>query len=623
MDTNIDYRLSNAINMATEQNKIRTKELRNFPICVAIGEVPSAILECLNDALKLRAGELEIAQCYRIEEGNCAEKMDAAVNYYKEKRESGKLQPIDDFYVAIFLMENLMEADTVRAILEAIGNKMGKMGFKNRYRVGIYCFMDFENPASESKILNWEKLFQSERLSVCFFSQQLWGISDLGKYQRAVNAAALHIFLNISLEDWKLNGVGDDLGNWKVLGYWKLDIFKYVIAEQLENYLIKREEKSGMEKEEYIREIEENPSNMLEIDEKKMRYAFQSFPIHYSRLERVMNTLPLLFGKNSKYTYRNMLEILYGDEAAFYTFLKENIDYEVLIKKIPEFMDKLPGNIADVELRVPELLDIIEDRLSEKRRECLSKQRVMDTYMQMTRNIAIQELVEKLFQDVWGVNQEWFQCELQIWFVGSLKAYLGQDVWRQKLEAIKAKNRDNIAFLRSIKRDAIPMEEMLKAEQELQAYIDSGALELKTAWNQDILDDGYAALLTEYIRQMGKPFEEYMKGKDKHIFTRFVTAVKSIRQSGEDKFYTAYMDSAKQTLEYEYIFVNGKLFGGEEYSLPQEVNEKVKIEMPFAKIKYRKWVDDANIELLAFKELETIRGIYGMHRKGEQRKDKD
>ena len=317
------------------------------------------------------------------------------------------------------------------------------------------------------------------------------------------------------------------------------------------------------------------------------------------------------------------MEILYGDEAAFYTFLKENIDYEVLIKKIPEFMDKLPGNIADVELRVPELLDIIEDRLSEKRRECLSKQRVMDTYMQMTRNIAIQELVEKLFQDVWGVNQEWFQCELQIWFVGSLKAYLGQDVWRQKLEAIKAKNRDNIAFLRSIKRDAIPMEEMLKAEQELQAYIDSGALELKTAWNQDILDDGYAALLTEYIRQMGKPFEEYMKGKDKHIFTRFVTAVKSIRQSGEDKFYTAYMDSAKQTLEYEYIFVNGKLFGGEEYSLPQEVNEKVKIEMPFAKIKYRKWVDDANIELLAFKELETIRGIYGMHRKGEQRKDKD
>ena len=172
----------------------------------------------------------------------------------------------------------------------------------------------------------------------------------MGKYQRAVNAAALHIFLNISLEDWKLNGVGDDLGNWKVLGYWKLDIFKYVIAEQLENYLIKREEKSGMEKEEYIREIEENLSKMLEIDEKKMRYAFQSFPIHYSRLERVMNTLPLLFGKNSKYTYRNMLEILYGDEAAFYTFLKENIDYEVLIKKIPEFMDKLPGNIADVEL---------------------------------------------------------------------------------------------------------------------------------------------------------------------------------------------------------------------------------------------------------------------------------
>ncbi len=623
MDMNIDYRLSNAINTATEQNKIRTKELKNFPVCVAIGEMPSVILDYLNDALKLRAGELEIAQCYRVEEGNCAEKMEAAVNYYKEKRENGKLQPIDDFYVAIFLMENLVEVGAVQAILEAIGNKMEKMGFKNRYRVGIYCFLDFENPASESKILNWEEMFQSKRLSVCFFSQQLWGTSDLGKYQRAVNAAALHIFLNISLEDWNLNVERADLGKWKVLGYWKLDIFKYVIAEQLENYLVKREEKSEMEKEAYIRKIEENLSCMLKIDGKKMRCAFQSFPIYYSRLERVMNTLPLFFGKNSKCTYRNMMETLYGDEEVFYTFLKENMDYEMLIKKIPEFLDKLPGNIADVEFRVPELLDIIEERLNEKRQECLYKQRIMDDYMQMTRNIAIQELIEELFRHVWEAEQELLQCELQMWFVGSLKAYLRQEAWRQKLEAIKEKNRNNIAFLRSIKRDAIPMEEMLKGEQEWQAYIDRGALELKTAWNQDILDDGYAALLTEYIRQMGKPFEEYMKGKDKQIFTRFVTAVKSIRQSGEDKFYTAYMDSARQTSEYEYIFVNGKLFGEEEYYLPQEVNEKVEIEMPSAEIKYRKWVDDANIELLAFKELETIRGIYGMHQKGEQRKDKD
>ena len=623
MDMNIDYRLSNAINTATEQNKIRTKELKNFPICVAIGEMPSAILDYLNDALKLRAGELEIAQCYRVEEGNCAEKMEAAVNYYKEKRENGKLQPIDDFYVAIFLMENLVEVGVVQAILEAIGNKMEKMGFRNRYRVGIYCFLDFENPASESKILNWEEMFQSKRLSVCFFSQQLWGTSDLGKYQRAVNAAALHIFLNISLEDWNLNVERAALGKWKVLGYWKLDIFKYVIAEQLENYLVKREEKSEMEKEAYIRKIEENLSCMLKIDGKKMRCAFQAFPIYYSRLERVMNTLPLLFGKNSKCTYRNMMETLYGDEEVFYTFLKENMDYEMVIKKIPEFLDKLPGNIADVEFRVPELLDIIEERLNEKRQECLYKQRIMDDYMQMTRNIAIQELIEELFRHVWEAEQELFQCELQMWFVGSLKAYLGQEAWRQKLEAIKEKNRNNIAFLRSIKRDAIPMEEMLKGEQEWQAYIDRGALKLETAWNQDILDDGYAALLTEYIRQMGKPFEEYMKGKDKQIFTRFVTAVKSIRQSGEDKFYTAYMDSARQTSEYEYIFVNEKLFGEEEYYLPQEVNEKVEIEMPSAEIKYRKWVDDANIELLAFKELETIRGIYGMHQKGEQRKDKN
>ncbi len=623
MDMNIDYRLSNAINTATEQNKIRTKELKNFPICVAIGEMPSAILDYLNDALKLRAGELEIAQCYRVEEGNCAEKMEAAVNYYKEKRENGKLQPIDDFYVAIFLMENLVEVGVVQAILEAIGNKMEKMGFRNRYRAGIYCFLDFENPASESKILNWEEMFQSKRLSVCFFSQQLWGTSDLGKYQRAVNAAALHIFLNISLEDWNLNVERAALGKWKVLGYWKLDIFKYVIAEQLENYLVKREEKSEMEKEAYIRKIEENLSCMLKIDGKKMRCAFQAFPIYYSRLERVMNTLPLLFGKNSKCTYRNMMETLYGDEEVFYTFLKENMDYEMVIKKIPEFLDKLPGNIADVEFRVPELLDIIEERLNEKRQECLYKQRIMDDYMQMTRNIAIQELIEELFRHVWEAEQELFQCELQMWFVGSLKAYLGQEAWRQKLEAIKEKNRNNIAFLRSIKRDAIPMEEMLKGEQEWQAYIDRGALKLETAWNQDILDDGYAALLTEYIRQMGKPFEEYMKGKDKQIFTRFVTAVKSIRQSGEDKFYTAYMDSARQTSEYEYIFVNEKLFGEEEYYLPQEVNEKVEIEMPSAEIKYRKWVDDANIELLAFKELETIRGIYGMHQKGEQRKDKN
>ncbi len=623
MDMNIDYRLSNAINTATEQNKIRTKELKNFPICVAIGEMPSAILDYLNDALKLRAGELEIAQCYRVEEGNCAEKMEAAVNYYKEKRENGKLQPIDDFYVAIFLMENLVEVGVVQAILEAIGNKMEKMGFRNRYRAGIYCFLDFENPASESKILNWEEMFQSKRLSVCFFSQQLWGTSDLGKYQRAVNAAALHIFLNISLEDWNLNVERAALGKWKVLGYWKLDIFKYVIAEQLENYLVKREEKSEMEKEAYIRKIEENLSCMLKIDGKKMRCAFQAFPIYYSRLERVMNTLPLLFGKNSKCTYRNMMETLYGDEEVFYTFLKENMDYEMVIKKIPEFLDKLPGNIADVEFRVPELLDIIEERLNEKRQECLYKQRIMDDYMQMTRNIAIQELIEELFRHVWEAEQELFQCELQMWFVGSLKAYLGQEAWRQKLEAIKEKNRNNIAFLRSIKRDVIPMEEMLKGEQEWQAYIDRGALKLETAWNQDILDDGYAALLTEYIRQMGKPFEEYMKGKDKQIFTRFVTAVKSIRQSGEDKFYTAYMDSARQTSEYEYIFVNEKLFGEEEYYLPQEVNEKVEIEMPSAEIKYRKWVDDANIELLAFKELETIRGIYGMHQKGEQRKDKN
>lgn len=623
MDMNIDYRLSNAINTATEQNKIRTKELKNFPICVAIGEMPSAILDYLNDALKLRAGELEIAQCYRVEEGNCAEKMEAAVNYYKEKRENGKLQPIDDFYVAIFLMENLVEVGVVQAILEAIGNKMEKMGFRNRYRAGIYCFLDFENPASESKILNWEEMFQSKRLSVCFFSQQLWGTSDLGKYQRAVNAAALHIFLNISLEDWNLNVERAALGKWKVLGYWKLDIFKYVIAEQLENYLVKREEKSEMEKEAYIRKIEENLSCMLKIDGKKMRCAFQAFPIYYSQLERVMNTLPLLFGKNSKCTYRNMMETLYGDEEVFYTFLKENMDYEMVIKKIPEFLDKLPGNIADVEFRVPELLDIIEERLNEKRQECLYKQRIMDDYMQMTRNIAIQELIEELFRHVWEAEQELFQCELQMWFVGSLKAYLGQEAWRQKLEAIKEKNRNNIAFLRSIKRDAIPMEEMLKGEQEWQAYIDRGALKLETAWNQDILDDGYAALLTEYIRQMGKPFEEYMKGKDKQIFTRFVTAVKSIRQSGEDKFYTAYMDSARQTSEYEYIFVNEKLFGEEEYYLPQEVNEKVEIEMPSAEIKYRKWVDDANIELLAFKELETIRGIYGMHQKGEQRKDKN
>ncbi len=623
MDANMDYKLSNAINTATEQNKIRTKELKNFPICAAIGEVPSVILECLDDALKLRAGELEIAGCCRIEEDNASEKIEEAVNYYKEKRENGKLQPIDDFYVSIFLMENLTEINTVNTILKEVRSRMERMGFKERYRIGIYCFLDFENPASENKICDWEKLFQSEKLSVCFFSQQLWGVSDLGKYQRAVNAAALHIFLNISMEDWKLNEGKADWGSWKTLGYWKLDIFKYVIAEQLEKSLAEQREKSRIEREEYARRIEEILFEMTEINGKEMKNAFQSFPVNYNQAERMINSLPLLFGKNSRCTYREMLEILYGDERAFHTFLNENTDYEKLQKKIPKFMDKLPGNIADVDLRLPESLDVIEDRLREKHQECLSKQSVMDRMVPATRNIEIQELTARLFQDVWAANQELFLCELRIWFVGSIRNYLEQEEWKRKLEAVKTRNKENIAFLRSVKREATLSEGLLETEQEWQSYMDREAPKMKVAWNQDILDDSCSAMLTEYIRQMGIPFEKYIKGKDKHIFTRFVVAVKNIRRSGEDKFYTAYMDSAKQTSECEYIFVNAKLFGGEEYSLPQEVKEKVKVEMPSAKIKYRKWVDDANIEMLAFKDLDTIRSIYGMHRKEKEGKKTD
>ena len=286
-------------------------------------------------------------------------------------------------------------------------------------------------------------------------------------------------------------------------------------------------------------------------------------------------------------------------------------------------MYKLPGNIADVDLRLPESLDVIEDRLREKHQECLSKQSVMDRMVLATRNIEIQELTARLFQDVWAANQELFLCELRIWFVGSIRNYLEQEEWKRKLEAVKTRNKENIAFLRSVKREATLSEGLLETEQEWQSYMDHEAPELEVAWNQDILDDSCSAMLTEYIRQMGIPFEKYIKGKDKHIFTRFVVAVKNIRRSGEDKFYTAYMDSAKQTSECEYIFVNAKLFGGEEYSLPQEVQEKVKVEMPSAKIKYRKWVDDANIEMLAFKDLDTIRGIYGMHRKEKEENRKD
>lgn len=623
MDANRDYKLSNAINAATEQNKIRTKELKNFPICAAIGEVPSVILECLNDALKLRVGELEIAECYRIEESDVSEKMEAAVHYYKEKRENGKLQLIDDFYVSIFLMENLVEANTVKTIVKEIRSRMEKMGFRERYRIGIYCFLDFENPASEKKICQWEELFRSEKLPVCFFSQQLWGVSDLSKYQRAVNAAALHIFLNISMEDWKLKEGGADFKNWKTLGYWKLDIFKYVIAEQLEKFLAEQREKSRIEKEEYVQRVEEILFGMTEINEKEMRDAFQSFPVNYNQLEKMTNSLPVLFGKNSKYTYREMLKAFYGDEWAFQTFLKENTDYIKLQKKIPEFLDRLPGNIADIDLRLSESLDVMESRLKARQQECLSRQNAMDHIVPATRNIEIQELVAKLFQNVWTADQELFVCELRIWFIGSLRDYLKQEEWKQRLEAVKTRNKENIAFLRSVKREAILSEGLLKTEQEWQAYMDREAPELRMAWNQDILDDGCSAMLAQFIRQMEIPFEKYIKGKDKHIFTRFVVAVQNIRRSGEDKFYTAYMDAARQTPEYEYIFVNAKLFGGEEYSLPEEVREKVKVEMPSANIKFRQWVDDADIEMLAFKDLDTVRSIYGMRRKEEEGKKKD
>ena len=624
MDANMDYKLSNAINTATEQNKIRTKELKNFPICMAIGEVPSVILECLDDALKLRAGELEIAGCYRIGESNISEKMEEAVNYYKEKRENGKLQLIDDFYVSIFLMENLAEVNAVKTILKEIKNRMEKMGFKEQYRIGIYCFLDFEKPVPENKICQWEELFQLEKLSVCFFSQQLWAVSDLGKYQRAVDAAALHIFLNISKEEnWKLNEGKAGSKNWKTLGYWKMDIFKYVIAEQLEKFLTGQLEKSKMEKEEYTRRLEEIIFGITEINEKGMRNAFRLFPVNYNQLERIINSLPLLFGKNSKYTYREVLKGLYGDEWAFYTFLKENTDYEKLQKKVPKLMYKLPGNIADVELMLPESLDMIKSRLQEKRQECLGKQNIMDRMVSATRNIEVQELTARLFQDVWAVNQELFVCELRIWFVDFLRKYLEQEEWKRKLETVKTRNKENIAFLRSVKREATLSEGFLETEKEWHSYMGYKVPELKVAWDQDILGDGGIPMLTEYIRQMGILFEKYIKGKDKYIFTKFVVAVQNIRRSGEDKFYTAYMDSAKQSLEYEYIFVNAKLFGGEEYSLPEEVKEKVKVEMPSAKIKYRKWVEEANIEMLAFKDLDTIRSIYGMRRKEREGAKKD
>ena len=610
----MDYKLSSIINTVTDQSRIRTKELCSFPICVFVDDVPEVIAECLEGELKLRVGELEPAGYCYAREGSVSG-IGEAVDYYKEQRENGMAQSMEHFYIAVFFIENQTEAGRVESVLAEIKSIMVKKGFKGQYTAGIYCFLDFENPAAEERIRGWEAMLKKGGLPVCFFSQYLWGASGQNKYRRAVSAAALHIFLNISREDVRESMGNDSFKGWKILGYWDLDIFKYVTAERLEEYLEAQWEESGIRTEEFAGELEGILDRMIVFSQEEMYRAFASLPVRYDIFEEWMRRSPgfsILKARKKKCTCGELLELLYGDASVMEVFFEENLDFGELKRKIPAIMDCLPGNVADMDRKLPEALDIIEKRLQGECMDDADKQGLLEIEQQIPRNRGVGGIVEKLQEILWTGFAGQFACRTRLRLIREIKAYLGQEEWKGRLEACKQEKKGSLAALRAVKRDISFSEGSLVKKEELEQYFKEEVREPELPWYRDIMETACRGALEDYVRQMVSPLEEYIRQNNRRIFNKFITAVNKIRVSGSGKFYTAYVESLKQTKECEYIFVNPLFFDTEMAGIPEAVKGEVRVEMPFSKIKSREWIEHSKLEMLAFKDLDTIRSIYGM-----------
>lgn len=593
VDVQVNRKLNEIINNLTDQKSIRAMHLKRLPLCIFYGEMPVELRQLFQTEFMARTGDdsvVEFVCAHTCEEMETAVK--AAVCHFQEKAEKGVIPKVNYLYVPVLFMANQMEAAQLISGIRRMNDTMRRFGFEEEYEVGFYCIFDYEEMDGNECKIQLEKLQQDEK---CRFPLGIFTQSNLvrtieQRYLKAVQAISMHIFLQCSMKDSiRVKEQGTELARY-TLSYWKLDILKQKITNNLMT-AIENQNRQLITEGNYYEQIGTNIERIMNVELGRYQRMFMCMPIKHQKLT----------GKH--YSPHELMCLLYEDQEAFTHFLEENIP-DANRENIEAFMHMGAGNLYAVAEQLENILLKWKEFYSKEKDRLFQTLKGQERMIQITKKMQWKDIVESLCNYRWISEGKIFCLDRKIRFIDAVITYLNSQEFFKQKQDLRTKNVDYANRLRMIQGESL-LHNGLKLDiaNEKTALKENDNI---PDWDMDMFS---VERMEREVRSVAATMSAWMYDNAANVLTYFAAGLGSLkRQDAMKSFYAARLDIPKSTCEKEFLFL-GNAYLQEDI---RELQRALSTQIPRTELRLCEWETETCLEYFAVKEIEDLADIYAI-----------
>lgn len=602
----IEQELNRLVNTVTCQNDTRMKHLVKHPLCVFFGSIPEEIREMLHTELTVRLGSERATEFIMVQEPEKIEEATVeALHQYQEKVENGAIsQQHNSLFVPILFMADQIRAEELEKSLGSLECTMRRFGFKEDYQICYYCLFDYEEMDGSICKMQLEHLLQGTRsiYPLGLFTQSNMSRTVRQKYLKAVQAIAMHIFLQVSRDK-----IGEKITNRMfTLGHWRLDILKQKMADYLIQ-CIENQERQLVTEEKYMDYLKEALEETTDFQIERYIKSFMKAPVNYSGLESLLPHGVFRTGK--AYSVENIMGTLYGDSQAFTKFMQINLPEIEESELRTEFMKRNIGNCYMVQHKMEEALSNLSQIYEqEKERKLIIKENKSKTIW-IQKSSRAENIIEQLANQFWNNEGELFRLDRRISFISSIKKYIKTEEFTRKLEEYSKRNQEYLNQLKSIRREASGSDEsiLMQVNEETEMH----NVRRLPRWNQDLLAEGpLSGIQTDIMivkEETGKWVGEHLK----ELLAGFVRSLGNLKRIDEmGNYYAARLDIPRNAMQMEILYL-GEL-ADRQNNFTDTITEMLQRELPRLIVKECNWETNMCFELFTLREIKDLAEIYAI-----------